>query len=263
MRSNPARHSLLLTRKTPNSNLPLPHGSDCQPLSSVSLAPFSFVAWLNMTEIIHLSQLPANLLPALTDLHLATMPTLLTELGKPFVLRYYQLAQADPTVIALVARSTASHPLPSTALPPSSGENDLLGYCLGSPCPSSLTARLRSPAAWFAKHILSATFSHPSVLLQLAQSTLFASKANTLQPGQIELTYIGVAPQARGYGLGTKLLTAFAESAQKTGYTSIALSVETDNLPALALYAKFGFRITQTFTEGRYHRHRMEYRLGT
>jgi len=43
-----------------------------------------------------LSLLPASLLPALADLHCATMPTLLTDVGRPFVLRYYQLAHTAP-----------------------------------------------------------------------------------------------------------------------------------------------------------------------
>jgi len=46
--------------------------------------------------ITHLRQLPSQLLPALARLHAATIPTLLTDLGQPVVLRYYQLAQKTP-----------------------------------------------------------------------------------------------------------------------------------------------------------------------
>jgi len=219
-----------------------------------------------MTEA--LSHLPASLLPALVDLHCATMPTLLTDLGKPFVLRYYQLAQTDPSVIAFVASSAAPRALPSTKDQSLITDNCSLitdycplAYCLGSPNPSSLNARLRSPLPWFAGQMLRLAVTRPGVLLQLAQSILSASDANTLQPGQIELTYIGVAPQARGQGLGKFILTAFVDAARAAGYASVALSVETDNPAALALYTKFGFTITQTFTEGRYHRHRMEYQI--
>lgn len=207
-----------------------------------------------MTEIIPLSRLPAPLLPALADLHCATMPTLLTDLGQPFVLRYYRLAQTDPSVIAFVASSTDDCSLMT--------DNGLLAYCLGSPNPSALNARLRSPLPWFIGQMLKLAFTRPGVLFQLAQSTLSASPANTLQPGQIELTYIGVAPQARGQGLGKSILAVFVEAARAAGYASVALSVETDNPAALVLYTKFGFTITQTFIEGRYHRHRMEYRTG-
>jgi ribosomal protein S18 acetylase RimI-like enzyme len=207
-----------------------------------------------MTEILPLSHLPASHLPALADLHCATMPTLLTDLGQPFVLRYYQLAQTDPSVIAFCLLSPAPQfRITNYHLP--------IAYCLGSPNPSALNARLRSPLAWFAGQMLRLTFTRPGVLLQIAQSLLSASAANTLQPGQIELTYIGVASQARGQGLGKSILTAFVAAARAARYTSVALSVETDNSAALALYTKFGFAITHTFTEGRYHRHRMEYQL--
>ena len=207
-----------------------------------------------MTDISPLSRLPASYLPALADLHCATMPTLLTDLGKPFVLRYYHLAQADPSVVALCALKSIS-----TSPELQITNYELLAYCLGSPNPSALNAQLRSPLPWFAGRMLKIAFTRPGVLFQLAQSILSASAANTLQPGQIELTYIGVAPQARGQGIGKTLLAAFVESARSAGYASVALSVETDNPAALALYTKFGFTITQTFTEGRYHRHRMEY----
>ncbi|PKN91512.1 MAG: hypothetical protein CVU44_19340 [Chloroflexi bacterium HGW-Chloroflexi-6] len=200
--------------------------------------------------LLPLSQLPASLLPALAALHQATMPTLLSDLGDNFVLRYYQLAQKDPTVIAICALET-SQPSPQSPI----------AYALGSPDPAALNAQLRQPLTWFALQLLRLAFSRPGVVLQLARSVLTASEANSLKPGQIELTYIGVAPEARGQGLGKTILAAFVESARAAGYTSVALSVETDNPAALALYTRFGFTITQTFREGRYHRHRMQFDL--
>ena len=198
-----------------------------------------------MTEILSLSQLPAPFLPALADLHCATMPTLLTDLGQPFVLRYYQLAQKDASVVALVAQDSST----------------ISGYALGSPDPSVLNAQLRTPLPWFARQMLRLVFTRPGVLFQLAQSIFSASDVNTLQPGQIELTYIGVAPEARGQGLGKTILAAFVGASCAAGYKSVVLSVETDNPAAIALYTKFGFTITKTFTEGRYHRNRMEYQI--
>lgn len=203
-------------------------------------------------SIIPLSALPASLLPALADLHTATMPTLLADLGQPFVLRYYQLAQKDSSVIAFCAVNDA----------PRTPHSALLGYALGSPNPSALNAQLRQPLTWFASQMLRLAFTRPIVLWQLAQSVFSASDENTLTPGQIELTYIGVAPEARGQGLGKTLLTTFVDAARSAGYKSVVLSVETDNLAAIALYTKFGFEITKTFSEGRYHRHRMEYKVG-
>jgi len=207
--------------------------------------------------LLPLSQLPASLLPALAALHQATMPTLLSDLGNIFVLRYYQLAQKDPTVIAICALETS---LPSPQSPITNPQSPI-AYALGSPDPAALNAQLRQPLTWFAIQMLKLAFSRPGVVLQLARSVLTASEANSLKPRQIELTYIGVAPEARGQGLGKTILAAFVEAARAAGYTSVALSVETDNPAALALYTKFGFTITKTFSEGRYHRHRMQFDL--
>jgi ribosomal protein S18 acetylase RimI-like enzyme len=208
------------------------------------------------TQIILLSKLPASLLPALTDLHLATMPTLLADLGQPFILRYYQLAQKDPSVIAFCAvEASTEHALRTTHVAP-------IAYVVGSPSPASLNAQLRQPLPWFAGQMLRLAFTRPTILWQLVQSVFSASDENTLTPGQVELTYIGVAPEARGQGLGKTLLAAFVDAAHSAEYKSVVLSVETDNPAAIALYTKFGFTITKTFTEGHYHRHRMEYDVG-
>jgi GNAT superfamily N-acetyltransferase len=219
-----------------------------------------------MTVIIPLSQLPASLLPALAALHQATMPTLLSDLGNDFVLRYYQLAQKDRSVIALCLLSNNQSPITNHRSPITNHEaldteNCILAYCIGSPDPAALNAKLRTPLPWFAVQMFKLAFTRPGVLLQLAQSVLTTSEANSLKSGQIELTYIGVAPEARGQGLGKTILAAFVEAARGAGYTSVALSVETDNPAAIALYTNFGFTIAQTFREGRYQRHRMEYLL--
>jgi ribosomal protein S18 acetylase RimI-like enzyme len=206
-----------------------------------------------INSIIPLSSLPASILPALADLHTSTMPTLLADLGQPVVLRYYQLAQKDPSVIALCA----TFPLPVGE----GAEVRVLGYALGSPDPSALNAQLRQPIIWFVGQVLRLAFTRPPVLWQLVQSVFSASDENTLAPGQLELTYIGVDHEVRGQGLGKTLLTAFVDTARIAEYKSVVLSVETDNPAAIALYTKFGFTITKTFSEGHYHRHRMEYKI--
>ncbi len=54
-----------------------------------------------------------------------------------------------------------------------------------------------------------------------------------------ELT-IGVAPEARGRGVGGALLAELLARAEAAGHPSVSLSVETDN-PAVRLYERFGF----------------------
>ena len=169
-------------------------------------------------------------------------------LGGELVLRYYQLAQADASVLGLCALSAAG---------------EIESWAIGSPDPAALNARLRDPLGWFAGQMLKLTFSHPGVLIDLLRSLLTASDANLLAPGQIELTYIGVASMARGKGLGRATLAALCQAARQAGYASVALIVETDNPAALGLYTGFGFTSTRTFREGRFERQRMIYNLAT
>jgi ribosomal protein S18 acetylase RimI-like enzyme len=79
-----------------------------------------------------------------------------------------------------------------------------------------------------------------------------------MESGAIELTFIGVAVDKRNQGLGRELLNAFMETSRSLGYHSIILSVEREDAPAIALYEKAGFKIIQSFSEGRYKRYRME-----
>ncbi len=57
---------------------------------------------------------------------------------------------------------------------------------------------------------------------------------------EAELFRIGVQPGARGQGLGHRLLVDFARAAWDQGARRLLLEVAADNLPALALYRRFG-----------------------
>ena len=189
-----------------------------------------------------LSKLDAAALEQLTALHLAVMHTLLSDLGMGMVLKYYQAAQADPAVLGMCARL---------------GNGRMAGWVMGSPNPAGLNAKLRQPLSWFAGQMMQLALRRPGVIVDLLRSLVSASDANQIIAGQIELTYIGVAPEEQGHGLGTALLDAFSQAAFQSGYTSIALSVETDNPTAVKLYSKRGYKIIKTFREGRFERHRM------
>ena len=197
-------------------------------------------------ELLGLSQLDEDDIKRLAMLHHSVMHTLLSNLGLPMVLRYYQVARDDPAVIGLCVVSP-------------SGE--MLAWALGSPHPDLINSRLRTPLTWFLFQMLRLTLTRPFILWQLMSSVFNLSNRLYVESGIIELTYIGVASNQRGKGLGADLLNSFIEASRSTGYRSIVLSVETDNKPATALYEKMGFRIVQTFSEGRYKRHRMELAL--
>lgn len=196
-------------------------------------------------HLIEFSQLTDDDIKRLAVLHESVMHTLLSELGLPMVLRYYQMARTDSKVIGLCAISSAG---------------PMLGWAMGSPYPDRINARLRSPLTWFIPQMSRVMVTRPAVLWQLISSVLSTSQAE-LKSGAVELTYIGVASDQRGMGLGKILLNAFIEVSRAKGYHSIVLSVEKENLPAIKLYERAGFKIVNTFSEGSYQRHRMELSL--
>jgi ribosomal protein S18 acetylase RimI-like enzyme len=100
----------------------------------------------------------------------------------------------------------------------------------------------------------------PLVFLQVLLSVFF-SPEQKLPPHTFELTYIGVAPEVQGSGIGRALLEAFTVASRSAGYDFIELTTETENLHALALYEKSGFVVKRTFREGRFERYRMERKL--
>ena len=194
-------------------------------------------------EFIPLSQLNEANIRQLAKLHHEVMHTLLSDVGFPMVLRYYQTARSDSSVISVCAINSS---------------NEILGWAMGSPHPDRINSCLRTPFVWFMIQMLRLLFTRPLVLWQLISSVLSSSSQQDMDRGSIELTYIGVTSNLRGGGLGKVLLKEFIGAAKEKSYQSIVLSVETDNEPAIALYEVSGFRTIKTYSEGRYQRHRME-----
>lgn len=197
-------------------------------------------------RLIKFSELTDEDLRGLALLHRSVMHTLLSDLGLPMVLRYYQIAQADPNVIGLCARMVPG---------------EILGWAMGSSHPDKINAQLRSPLAWFVPQMMRVMLARPLVLWQVISSVFSSSGEAGLKDGAIELTYIGVRPEQKGQGLGKELLNSFIEASRLKGYRSVVLSVEKENSRAVSLYQKAGFKVIKTFTEGRYQRHRMELTL--
>ena len=61
------------------------------------------------------------------------------------------------------------------------------------------------------------------------------------QDNSIELCYIGVAPFARGAGLGNALMQHAAEQTKKLACQRVILAVDSKNTPAIQLYKKWNF----------------------
>jgi ribosomal-protein-alanine N-acetyltransferase len=60
--------------------------------------------------------------------------------------------------------------------------------------------------------------------------------------GEAEILMLATVPEARREGLASTLLNAAIEQAVRRGAAGLFLEVGENNLPAAALYAKFGFR---------------------
>ena len=59
--------------------------------------------------------------------------------------------------------------------------------------------------------------------------------------GEAELLTVAVAPEARGRGLGQRLVSRFLYQARLRGADVAFLEVAKDNAPALAVYSRAGF----------------------
>jgi ribosomal protein S18 acetylase RimI-like enzyme len=196
---------------------------------------------LDEPRFVKISELDDEGLKQLAVLHHAVMHTLLSDLGLPMVLKYYQAARSDLDVIGISALD---------------GSSNILGWAIGSPDPAAINTKLRSPLPWFLLQMLRVAARRPMVFKQLV-SSLFTASAR-MEADAIELTYIGVASSQQGKGLGRALLNKFIEESRVKGYHSVVLSVEDENKAAVTLYEKSGFHITRSFSEGRFQRHRME-----
>lgn len=164
-------------------------------------------------------------------------------MGLPFVVRYFQLAAQDPDVIGFYALSDAG---------------DLIGYVVGTPKPNELNGRLTRPLPWFLGQCLRLLFTHPDVLLQAVISALTLKKQVADEEDAIEVVYMSVDPAARGHGLGRALMTAFHDASRAAGYKRVLGSQELDNDISIGLLGSMGYKAKYNFTEGRYHRQRIE-----
>ena len=192
-------------------------------------------------QLVPMSQLNAGQIRELARLHYKVMHSLLSDLGLPFVERYYQIACAESSVVGVCALTE---------------NRSLLGWAIGSSKPDQLNGRLREAWLWFASQMLRVLVTRPRLIRQLFISARSASMK--MKQGAIELTYIGVDSSVRKQGLGRELLNAFLQAARDRGFQSVVLSVEAENKDAIALYTRVGFKIIHSFIEGRFKRHRME-----
>ena len=195
--------------------------------------------------ILNLKELPIEFLPRLAEIHMGDRG-LLSKLGYPFVLRYFEIAYKDPRVIGVFAQDNDS--------------GQVIGYGIASPEPESLTSKLTQDRSWFIEQIIKLFFTRPFVFVQLIISSI-TIKGQMNEAGAIECVYFSVDPDFRGQKIGRTIQKALMDESRKFGYKKMLASIETWNKASLSATLANGFTIAKTFREGQYHRYRMESKL--
>ena len=114
------------------------------------------------------------------------------------------------------------------------------------------------PFAWYA---LGAFFRKPKVFMRLVRAFLKPGESKR-EESYVELASIGVRPDQKGSGIGSKLIDALKKQVDFTRFSYINLETDAkDNEAANGFYVKNGFELTRSFTthEGR---EMNEYRYG-
>ena len=198
-----------------------------------------------MKYTIHnLRELDPKLLPMLAEIHMGDHG-LLSELGYPFVERYFQIVYASQGVVAVYAQDDET--------------GELIGYNIAATEPAALTGQLTEDRGWFIKQILKTALTRPLAILQLIISSLtIQNQQNQIEPDSIESLYLTISPNYRGKGMGKTIQQGLFAAVREAGYKRIVGSVEVTNEASLKMCLSNGFTITKTFREGKYTRHRIE-----
>ncbi len=197
-----------------------------------------------MKYTIHnLRELDPKLLPMLAEIHMGDHG-LLSELGYPFVERYFQIVYASQGVVAVYAQDDET--------------GELIGYNIAATEPAALTGQLTEDRMWFIKQILKTALTRPLAILQLIISSLtIQNQQNQIEPDSIESLYLTISPNYRGKGMGKTIQQGLFAAVREAGYKRIVGSVEVTNEASLKMCLSNGFTITKTFREGKYTRHRI------
>jgi RimJ/RimL family protein N-acetyltransferase len=190
-----------------------------------------------------LKELKSEQLPEIARLHLDDHG-LLTQLGHPFVLRYFEIVRNDKSVVGVIAKDDQT--------------GKIIGYNVASPQPAALTSQLTDDKVWFIKEIFKVIFTRPSAFIQLIVSSLTIKSQMEDAADAIESLYLTIDEAYRGQKVGRTLQQGLFEEARKAGYKRIVGSIETWNEASIKMCQSNGFVIKRTFREGKFIRHRIE-----
>ncbi|MBL8103097.1 MAG: hypothetical protein JNM02_11235, partial [Anaerolineales bacterium] len=122
-----------------------------------------------------LKNIDSNLLPRIAEIHMGDAG-LLSKLGYPFVLRYFEMALKDERAFGFYALENET--------------NEIMGFSLASPEPSALTSNLTRDRKWFIQQVLKVLLTRPLVFLQMVISSITIQ--GQMEQNSIECVYFTV-----------------------------------------------------------------------
>jgi ribosomal protein S18 acetylase RimI-like enzyme len=159
-------------------------------------------------------------------LHCSSLSGLLSRLGMPAIRAFYAGCVVTGAAIAFVAIE----------------ENAVRGYVLGAVQPGRLKAEvLRRSLTRTLSAMCLGVMRRPSTLWWLLRSR-WGPDQGSYDREAAELTYLAVAAEHRGRGIGRRLVDSFTGAMRAAGVPAYQLSVDGDNRAAAAFYQRMGFR---------------------
>lgn len=180
-----------------------------------------------------IAALDAEHVSEVARLHCENLTGLLSQLGTRAARAYYLGCVGSRAAVGLVFIR----------------DERLVGFALGSPSPAQLKNDvLRLNPRGTLGGILVGVLRRPAAGLHLLRS-LSGPPEGSYDSRCAELIYLAVSGDARGAGVGRRLLEAFGRALRDHGVRTYELSVDEDNRSAIRFYEKAGFELVGQYRE--------------
>lgn len=192
-----------------------------------------------MIRIREIKKIDRNIINEVVKIHLSTFTGFsLTFMGRGFLYQLYC--------------SYCVHD--SSGLFVAFNDEELIGFLAYSKDLSSLyKSMIRTRLIFFAWYSIGAFFRKPKVFMKLIRAFLKPNEAKR-DVSYVELASIGVKPEIKSNGVGTKLIDKFIRNVDFRDYSYITLETDAlNNENVNSFYQKNGFKLERTFEtyEGR------------
>lgn len=192
-----------------------------------------------MIRIREIKKIDRNIINEVVKIHLSTFTGFsLTFMGRGFLYQLYC--------------SYCVHD--SSGLFVAFNDEELIGFLAYSKDLSSLyNFMIRTRLIFFAWYSIGAFFRKPKVFMKLIRAFLKPNEAKR-DVSYVELASIGVKPEIKSNGVGTKLIDKFIRNVDFRDYSYITLETDAlNNENVNSFYQKNGFKLERTFEtyEGR------------